>query len=417
MNASRRVYRLVGYPVCWVSLCFALAGCSTWQSPASTDASPLRARAVTASGRDVRVSAAVLGSDDSKRMFGADLNAAGIQPVWIEVVNTSSQPLWLLRTGTDPRYFSPREVAWSMHSLLGGATNARMDEYFDQLGFRNPIPAGATHSGLLFTNPDRGTKLCNIDLFADRTLIAFSLFLQVPDDAGNPRFHETLFHYADAEVSDYDDLDSLRAALERLPCCATDAGATAPGDPLNAVFVGPIDNIGAAFVRRGYHNYKHDFDFAQRLYGREPDIVLRKREPVGAPATRLRGWLAPVRFRGQAVYVAQIGRPVGGRFTSGEPASGALQADVDEARNLLVQDMVYSGGLERLGFVYGVGPVPASHPRTTLDGSSWHTDGLRAVLFFATRPLGLADVEFLDWVPYLHPADQEKAKEKSDERR
>jgi hypothetical protein len=26
---------------------------------------------------------------------------------------------------------------------------------------------------------------------------------------------------------------------------------------------------------------------------------------------------------------------------------------------------------------------------------------LRAVLFFATRPLSLSDVEFLDWVPYL----------------
>jgi hypothetical protein len=414
MSASRSLYRLFGYPLCWLSLWFALVSCATWQSPTGADDAPLRARAVTATGRDVRVSAAVLGSDDSKRMFGADLNAAGVQPVWIEVVNGTSQPLWLLRSGTDPRYFSPREVAWSMHSLLGGATNARMDDYFDQLGFRNPIPAGATHSGLLFTNPDRGTKLCNIDLFADRTLIPFSLFLPVPDDAGDPHFQETLFHYADSEVSDYDDLASLRAALERLPCCATDASGAVSGDPLNAVAIGPIDNIGAAFVRRGYHNYKHDFDFAQRLYGREPDIVMRKREPEGAPSTWIRGWLAPIRFRSQAVYVGQIGRPVGGRFTSGEHATATLQRDVDEARNLLIQDMVYSGGLERIGFVYGVGPVPASQPRTTLDGSPWHTDGLRAVLFFATRPLGLSDVEFLDWVPYLKPVNGVKVEEGND---
>jgi len=31
------------------------------------------------------------------------------------------------------------------------------------------------------------------------------------------------------------------------------------------------------------------------------------------------------------------------------------------------------------------------------------SDGLRAVLFFATRPLSLADVEILEWVPLVKP--------------
>ncbi|MBN3756511.1 hypothetical protein G3N95_26490 [Paraburkholderia sp. Tr-20389] len=417
MSALQRLHRLFRSPLCWIGLLFVVASCSTWQRPTDADDAPLRARAVTATSHGVRVSAAVLGTDDSKRMIGADLDAIGIQPVWIEVVNETSQSLWLLRSGTDPRYFSPREVAWSMHAMLGGATNERMDEYFDKLGFKNPIPPGATHAGMLFTNPDRGTKLCNIDLFADRTLIPFSLFLPVPDDAGNPLYEETQFHYPDSDITNYDDLASLRTALERMPCCATDASGANQGDPLNAVFVGTLDNIGAAFVRRGYHGNKRDFDLAQRLYGRGPDVVLRKQAPKRAPATWIRVWLTPIQFRKEPVYVAQIGRPVGGRFVSNSGASLTLQADVDEARNLLIQDMMYSGGLERLGFVYGVGPAPPSHPRTTLDSASYHTDGLRIVLFVATRPLKLSDVEFLDWVPYLRPGSAVNVEDGNDERK
>jgi hypothetical protein len=63
--------------------------------------------------------------------------------------------------------------------------------------------------------------------------------------------------------------------------------------------------------------------------------------------------------------------------------------------------MMYSGGLDKLGFVNGVGPAPQAHPRTTLNGASYYTGGLRAVMFFATRPLSFTNVEILDWVPYL----------------
>jgi hypothetical protein len=73
--------------------------------------------------------------------------------------------------------------------------------------------------------------------------------------------------------------------------------------------------------------------------------------------------------------------------------------------------MVYSGGLEKLGFVTGVGEASETQPQTAIDGARYHTDGLRAVLFLAKRPLSLADVEFLRWVPYLErreaPASEE----------
>jgi LssY C-terminus len=384
-----------------VVLSLILAGCATWTTPTSADVAPLRARAVSAAKQDARVSVAVLGADDSKRLFGADVNRHNIQPIWIEVENRTSQVLWLLHAGTDPDYFSPLEVAWSMHTLLGGATNARIDSYLNTLGFRNPIPPGETRTGFLFTNADRQIKLVNIDLFGSRTLIPFSLFLPVPDDTGDPRLALTPFQYPEADITDYHDLASLRVALEQMPCCATDQNATTAADPLNVIVIGTLGDIGAAMARRSYRREMRAGDFAQWVFGRTPDVVLRKEAQAGAPATSLRAWLAPVRFNGEAVYLVQVGRPVGGRFTHHDMDGRTLHEDVDEARNVLIQDMMYSGGLDKLGFVYGVGPAPQTHPRTTLNGAPYYTDGLRAVMFFATRPLSFTNVDILDWVPYL----------------
>jgi hypothetical protein len=97
----------------------------------------------------------------------------------------------------------------------------------------------------------------------------------------------------------------------------------------------------------------------------------------------------------------QAGRPVGGRFAPSGTEEIVLDQDVDEARNLLIQDMMYSGGLEKLGFVTGVGEVSDARLPSAIHGTRYHTDGLRAVMFFATRPLSLKDVEFLHWEPYL----------------
>lgn len=379
-----------------------VAGCATWQPPAAPGDAGLRQRAVSASEKDVRVSAAVLSAQDSRAMLGGDVNATGVQPVWIEVQNRRPEPLWLLRSGIDPDYFSPHEIAQSLHRPLSSGTNERIDEYFNELAFANPVPANGTRAGLVFTNRDRGTKLLTIDLLQSNRIIPFTLFVPVPDDAANPRFAQRLFEYPAREVRAYEDLPDLRATLERLPCCAADARGAPRGEPLNAVFVGDLADTAAALVRRGYRREPREFDLEQRLYGRPPDVVLRKQSRASA-AQWLRAWLVPERFRGEAVYVVQVGRPAGGRFADPR-APEVLHGDVDEARNLLVQDMMYSGGLEKLGFVGGVGASSG-----TDGGVRYHTDGLRAVLFFSTRPSSMADVEILDWVPLQGGASAEKS--------
>jgi hypothetical protein len=166
-----------------------------------------------------------------------------VQPVWVEIERTS-QLKWLLRTGTDPDYFSPLEVAWSAHAMLGGSVNAAIDEHFDKLGFKNPIAPGTTRAGIIFTNPERGMKLFNVDVLGRQTLVPFTLFLPVPQkaSAGGATAAQIAFLYPASELTDYRDLGALRAALERLP------GAAAQGEPLNVVLVGELEDIGAALA-------------------------------------------------------------------------------------------------------------------------------------------------------------------------
>ena len=384
-------------------LLLVLGGCATWQAPTDTSDASLRARAVVQTSRGVEVRAAVLGAEDSLRMLGSDVTAHGVQPVWVEIHNDTADTLWLLRSGSDPDYFSPLEVAWSVHSLLGGRANARIDEHFDRLAFANPIRAGNTVSGLLYTNPQPVTRLLNIDLLGNRTMIPFSLILKVPGHEDR-RVDLALATESGPETVDFEDHDTLRLALERLPHCAsTDTGAC--GEPLNMIFVGTIENLGAALTRRGFRRDIREADRSLHVFGRPPEYVARKRDQANAAATWLRAWRAPISFQGQPVFVVQAGRPVGGRFRADDTKVARLHGDVDEVRNLVIQSFMYSGGLESVGFLPSVGAVPRSHPRVLEDGTRYFTDGVRAVLFLSTRPLTFADVRFLDWEPFLERAE------------
>ena len=380
-------------------LTLAMSACATWQAPTDTDDGPLRARALSQQKSGVSLSAAVLGPEDSLRMLGTDVTRTGVQPVWIEVRNDTDQILWLLRAGTDPDYFSPLEVAWSAHVTMGGETNERIDEHFNELAFPNPIPARSSSSGLLFTNTQPVTKLLNVDLLGDRRVVPFTLLLPVPGDAAGG--HDLIYHYGEGEIADYSDLDELRSALEALPCCADSGDGREDGDPINVVLVGRLDDIAAAGSRRGYRRSAEGSSAPQLVFGRPPDFVTRKLAQAGSPANWVRFWRAPVSFRGQFVFVSQAGRPVGGRFAKEISGEERLDADVDEARDLLIQDFMYSGGLDMLAFAKGVGAVPEAQPRATAGGGSYYTDGLRAVLFFTTRPLAFSDVQVLDWEPVL----------------
>lgn len=378
-----------------------LAGCATWQEPLDTSDALLRERAIAASSRGIEIRAAVLGPEDSRRMLGTDVTASGVQPVWIEVRNGTDDTLWMLRSGTDPDYFSPLEVAWYQHSKLRRRGNDAIDAHFDRMAFANPVPPGQTRSGLLYTTPQPVTRLLNVDLWGNRKLVPFSLLLDVP---GYENFRSTrrLLAAPDEPVTDFTDLQELRQALEALPHTVTTANGS--GGPLNLVLIGSIEDIAAAGARRGYRRDVTAADAALEVFGRAPDYASRKRINDDAATIWVRAWRAPVSFQGKPVLVAQAARAVGGRFASAADGS-RMSPDVDEVRNVFLQSYMYSGGLEAVGFLAPVDAVPREAPRALADGSHYFTDGIRAVLFFSTRPLTFADVRRLDWEPFLERAE------------
>ena len=392
-----RLVALLALLATWV-----VGGCATWSAPEDTSVGALRARAVTEVSHGVRISAAVLGAEDNVRMLGTDIAKAGMRAVWVEVENRTSHVLTILRSGTDPDYFSPLEVAWTAHMTFGGSTNARIDEHFDRMAFDNPIPAGETHSGLLFVNPQPRTHVLNVDLLGNRLLVPFTLFLPVPGDVDDLDPGHPFHTYAAEAISDCEDLDALRTALQRLPCCAANADGAGGPAPINLVLVGSIDDVAAALARRGYRRSSEPTDEVARLFDRAPGIVAQKRAQAGAPAIWLRIWRAPLNYQGQSVFAVQAGRPVGGRFLAKSSASVRMHPDVDEVRGTVILDAFYSAGLARVGFVSGAGTVP---PQDSGSSSmpSYVTDGLRTVLMFVERPLSLDEIDFLDWEPYPGP--------------
>jgi hypothetical protein len=233
----------------------------------------------------------------------------------------------------------------------------------------------------------------------------------VPDNPQDETALQTVVRHAGLVERDFDRPEAFRAALERLPCCARDTQDAEQGDPVNIVLVGEFDHLAAALIRRGLRSDRRAIDDRQRLFGRRPDVVGRMTGQAATSPHWVRLWVAPIRYMGQPVFVGQVGRPVGGRRAISRQQDLELHPHVDEVRNFLIQDLMYSGGLAKLGFVGGVDKANPASTRVGAERSRFHTDGLRVVMFFVSRPRALSEIEILDWVPVLGRRETEARRE------
>lgn len=107
--------------------------------------------------------------------------------------------------------------------------------------------------------------------------------------------------------------------------------------------------------------------------------------------------MSPFYFEGNPVWVGQISRDIGVRFTTRTIVTHKIDPDVNETRSYLIQDLEYSQGLGQFAFVKGLGAVPIDAPRRNLTGDPYFTDGLRAVLWASSQPVAFERVKFLEW--------------------
>ena len=107
--------------------------------------------------------------------------------------------------------------------------------------------------------------------------------------------------------------------------------------------------------------------------------------------------MSSLRFEGVPVWIGQISRDIGVRFTPKTITTHKIDPDVDETREFLVENLAYAQALEKFAYVGGVGAASMEEPGHNLTGDPYFTDGNRAVLWPSSKPVDISDIDFVQW--------------------
>jgi len=392
------------------------AGCASF-SPNPTERAGYMERAQTQSDDEITVTVAVPSVAEAAVIFGVPLDKKGVQPVWIRIENDDDIDYIFVPADMDASYFSPQEVAWMNRSRFSSKGKWDMQVYFDEQSMRLYVPAGKTVEGFVHTNKDYGVKYLSVVLYHPGHTKTFEFVVDVPGieaDYSQVDFDAVVPPQSRREVS----REQLRKALEAYPCCVLGPDGETPGDPLNIVVIGADDKVFHPFVRRGWDptetitgdtvartigssvfrsEYRTSTVSALFVDGRQQDIALQKTRGSVDERNHMRLWLTPLTHEGREVWIGQISRDIGVRFSSKTFTTHKIDADVDETRDFLLQDLLLSGSLTGIGYVGGVGRATPEEPRYNYTLDPYFTDGLRLVLFLSKDYASPDDIEIVPW--------------------
>lgn len=385
------------------------------------------------------VTLAVMSDRESKRFFGRSMAHRGLQPIWLDCVNGTNQPYRLDFFSVDPTYYTPLEAAYICHfsvgkrllsfgllawlflpilplipfKLLGArSANRRMNALFKQQSFRfGPIPVNGHRSGVVFTSLDEGTKNVDLRLIAEDHVREFNFSFDVPGLA----VRETSDAAADEGLREVSESE-VKAWVNNFKRCTTNKLGSKEGDPLNLVVVGDEVTIRQCFggrwdlaeainlatcVKTGrafLFDDEYRYSPVSSLYvdGRMQDLALQKARASINERIHLRLWRTQLTLETQPVWIGQVSRDIGVRFTpkTWNLTTHRIDPDVDEARDYVIDFLVGARRVSRFGYTVGVEPAPQTAPRHNLTGDPYFTDGNRAILMLS-RQSGKA--AYLDW--------------------
>jgi hypothetical protein len=388
-------------------------------------------RAHTRRESEVEITVAVPSDQEAERILGVRLSSQGLQAVWLEVVNSGVERLWLDRVQIDRNYYTPLEAAQLSHFSMGkrlvafgllgwlflpllpllpfrllGARSAnhRMDNLFRTVGFpTSVISAGEQARGFLFTPLDEGVKRLRVRLLGRGRSLEFPFTVEVPGLTLSYRQRKI---EPAGEITELDEA-GLRSWLERQPRATTNEQGTLEGDPLNLVIVGDLARIQECFsgwdetesltlgtawktTKAFLLESRYRYSPVSPLYlaGRQQDLALQRARLSLNQRLHLRLWATNVRFEGAPVWIGQVSRDIGVRLTprTWNLTTHLIDSDVDEARNYVLNDLLVAERVARIGFVPGVEAAAATAPRHNLTGDAYFTDGLRAVAVLSQTP-------------------------------
>jgi hypothetical protein len=353
----------------------------------------------------------------------------GIQPVWLEINNQRSSQVTFLPVGLDPLYFTPLEVAnTDFESSKKNDGVPLIDKFFisQSIGALTVLP-GETRSGFIFSKLDEGTKAFNVDIGSSNSaghndMDTFTFFIPVP--GLNIDHYSVDWHglYAQDEWIDVDQAELVRL-LEEVTCCVTDKKGEGSGDPLNLVIIGRPLAVYTAFIRAGWDEtetvtsassmktiasflsggeYRYSPVSGLYVFGRPQDVAFQKARENIHERNHLRLWMSNMTFEGEPVWIGQISRDIGVRFTARTITTHKIDPNVDDTREYLLENLGYSQSIEKFGYVGGVGEVPVNQPKGNLTGDPWFTDGYRLVLWVSSEPVTISEIQYLDWRRPFH---------------
>jgi hypothetical protein len=370
---------------------------------------------------NVRVSAAVPSAKEARELFGRPLYKEGIQPVWLKIENLGQDLITFLPVGLDPQYYSPLEAA-SLGTKKSRTSDVMVDQFFIDQSIDLVIEPGDELVGFVFTRLDEGTKAFNVDITSGADFSTFTFFIPVP---GLNIDHYTVDWrnlYAEDQWVD-PGKERLIEEIESYVCCVTDKKGKNTGDPLNLVLIGMPEDIYTAFIRAGWDEteaissaslwktmksffsggeYRYSPISSLYVFDRPQDVAFQKARENIHERNHLRLWMSRATYEGVPVWVGQISRDIGVRFTTKTITTHKIDPDVDETREYLFEDLAYAQSLKAAGYVGGVGAVPIDAPRGNLTGDPWFTDGYRLVLWVSSEPTPISKIQFLDW---RHPEE------------
>lgn len=314
--------------------------------------------------------------------------------------------------------------------------NRRMNKCFQLLALHlRPISPGESAEGYVFTPLDAGTKIVRVCLYAAGTALYLaprideaaanvrSQFAAIEAEAGTSHavvdlsfaitipgikadyLHRDFAALELAETAHVCDLATLAERLRAMPATTTNRRGVGSGDPVNLAVIGEFETILSAFAARWDESetitlatcwktakafflgseYRYSPVSPLYLFGRSQDVALQRTRRSINERLHLRLWLTPLRFTGCPVWIGQVSRDIGVRFTAKtwNLTTHRIDPDIDESRDYVFQDLFDADAVDAAGYVDGVGVSNGQSPRRNLTGDPYFTDGKRVAILLA----------------------------------
>lgn len=284
---------------------------------------------------------------------------------------------------------------------------------------RSRLEAGKTYEGHVLIPRTEGGRYVEVTINGNGRVRRFGFPLRTPDGHFDFEKMDPAVIYKDHNRLNLS-RGELRSRLEKLPATVTNAHGGASGDPLNIVLIGESSQIMAALSECDWSfTHRIDSTTVRRLigaalngqpyltapvsslycFGRPQDLAFQRSRANLSQRNHMRLWLAPYTVEGRPVWVGQISRDIGIKLTRSSPTltTHVIDPMVDEARQFLLESLLFRFRIESFGFVRASAAATREHPRTNLTGDPYITDGMRLIVFIAPQPVRAEDVRNLGW--------------------